>query len=166
MKRCVGQGLGQAQSFRALFGYATPPAPPCELVWVFLWRFHITQTWLMKSLAIGEWINFWPFFPPQSWGMGWDRTFQPSDPGLVFPATSPHPEAWRHYHRMSVSDKEGSSDVGRNGRTWLEFVTQNPSRQCHLFLAWPWCGFSECLMSSRTARSFRLNLSAPSQLPT
>lgn len=36
----------------------------------------------MESLAIGEGVHFWPFFPPQSWGMGWDRNFQQPAPIL------------------------------------------------------------------------------------
>lgn len=80
-KRCIGQNVAEVvQSFYALSGCTSLPAPPCvhqpgnsELCHLgFLWRFHDVgrHDWF-SSLAIGDWTQSAAFLPSLEIG-GWN----------------------------------------------------------------------------------------------
>lgn len=74
-----------------------------------LYEGFVMSAWLNKSLAIGDWIQTPAPLPSSGRVREWGWKLQPSDHGLVFPATNLHPETIEglfpkspHYSRNSA----------------------------------------------------------------
>lgn len=67
-----------------------PETSPTPVLLDFYESF-ITESWLIKSLAIGDWFSFQPLPAPRRWGSGGTKSSNSLTTGLITLASSPHP---------------------------------------------------------------------------